>query len=84
MTIFFIYQNDTAPGRFLEALNMWTDSKIHQTSIRRAFRHFLALVDFKFDYSCNRCGNCPAILLCDANWKACFDCPRKTFYSNLT
>ncbi|CAL9687201.1 unnamed protein product [Knipowitschia caucasica] len=80
--------NKTAPGRMLSTITHFNDSHFHHQTVRKAFHHFMALVDFHFGFTCNQCGYYPPIMIADANWKLAFEIPVGTFrrpdLSNIT
>ena len=75
-------QNSTAPGRTVEALRGLNGVDYHQTTIRQAHKHFLALVDFKYSFCCTICSITPPILIGDANWNLAYNtkCMLYTFF----
>ncbi|KAK7919082.1 hypothetical protein WMY93_010366 [Mugilogobius chulae] len=71
--------NKTTPGRMLETLTFFNNNTYHHQTIRKAFQHFLALTDFKYEFTCHQCGHNPPIIIADGNWKLAFDIPIGTF-----
>ncbi|TNN48003.1 hypothetical protein EYF80_041774 [Liparis tanakae] len=71
--------NKTACGRMLDTINLFNTNTYHHQTVRKAFHHFLSMMDFGFDYSCHQCGHNPPIVIGDANWKVAFDVPVGTF-----
>ncbi|KAK7907169.1 hypothetical protein WMY93_015781 [Mugilogobius chulae] len=56
-------------------MELQMNTTIHHNTIRRAFFQYSALTAYNYDYSCNRCGHHPPVLIADANWKLAFDVP---------
>nr|XP_023671165.1 HMG domain-containing protein 3-like [Paramormyrops kingsleyae] len=68
-------KHNTAIGRFLSMMEDHLDVHLHHNTLRKAFFHFSALTDYKYEFCCNRCGHHPPILIADANLKVAFDLP---------
>ncbi|KAG9274472.1 hypothetical protein AMEX_G11395 [Astyanax mexicanus] len=68
-------KNNTAIGRFLSMMEDHMETNIHHNTIRKAFFHFSAMTNYSYNFSCNRCGHNPPVLIADANWKVAFDLP---------
>ncbi|KAK0156411.1 hypothetical protein N1851_000281 [Merluccius polli] len=71
--------NKTTAGRMLDTISFFNDNRYHHQIVRRAFHHFMSLTHFQFDFSCYQCGQHPAVVVADANWKLAFDVPLEAF-----
>ncbi|CAL8293329.1 unnamed protein product [Arctogadus glacialis] len=45
--------NKTAPGCMLSTLTFFNDNRFHHQTVRKAFHHFLALMNYEFKFSCS-------------------------------